>query len=329
MRVPTYLSYSAMSMFEKDVEEFYLRYLSETRPPRLPQERPASIGSAFDAFVKAALFKDLKLPQDDKYELEALLETQVEEHNREWAREEGAYVLECYKAAGQYDTLLRMLEKSIEPPRFEFDVRTEIAGVPFLAKPDCRFVLPGGIHVVHDFKVNGYCGKSATSPTKGYMVCNDGFVAQKQNKSHGQPHKLFQPTDLGSIVIDSGYLEDCSTSWADQLSLYGWALGEQVGDAKVVLSIDQIVAKPVPEGRPLLRVASYRARVRSSYQEHLLKRLTTAWEVITSGHIFRNLSPEESKIRCQLLDEQSRALQSDGSIQDDWFSMVVRPVYRG
>lgn len=340
MRVPTYLSYSSLSLFEKNIEEYYMKHLSETRAPRMPQERPASIGSAFDARVKASLYKELQLGDDPRYTLDALFETQVEEHNRDWAWIESEYVFDSYKIAGQYDTLLDLLRRSIEPPRFEFDVRGPILGVPFLAKPDCRYVLPGPIHVIHDWKVNGYCAKSATSPTKGYMICNDGYRAVKQSKSHATAHKNFKPFRLECVnpcvnvtgnefIIDEGYLEDSSTQWADQLSLYGWSLGEEVGDQKVVLSIDQIVAKPLPEGRPLLRVASFRARVRKSYQEFLAKRLTQAWEVITSGHIFRDLTPEESKIRCEMLDGQAIALQSDGSVESDWFNEVVRPVYRG
>jgi hypothetical protein len=332
IRIPTYLSYSAMALFESDIEEFYLRYLAPTRPPRIPQERPASIGSAFDAYAKSALHKDLGLPQDDKYELDALLTAQVEPHNLDWAREEGAYVFESYKVAGQYDMLLSLLSQSIEPPRFEFTVNAEINGVPFVGKPDCRFVLPGRdgpIHVIHDFKVSGYCGKKTVSPTTGYFVVNDGFRAAKQNKSHGQPHKLYTPLEISpSFVIDSGCLEDRSTSWADQLTLYGWALGEKIGDP-VVLSIDQLVAKPIPGQRPLMRVASYRARVRRSYQEHLAKRLKDAWNVITSGHIFRTLSFEDSNIRCQLLNDQSKSLQVDAATDNDWFSSVVRPKYRG
>lgn len=333
MRIPTYLSYSSLSQFEKDVEEFYLKHLSETRAARLPQERPASVGSAFDAYVKAALYAELNLPQDQRYEFEALFEAQVEPQNRDWARSEGQYVFDCYRQSGMYTTLLNLLRRSIEPPRFEFAVRAEIEGVPFLAKPDCRFVLPGPLHVVHDWKINGYCSKSATSPTKGYMLCCDGFVAAKsakQNKSHGQAHKLFEPIEVTpGYTIDKGYLEDCSTQWADQLSLYGWSLGEKIGDSSVVLSIDQGVAKPMHEGRPRMRFASFRARVRQSYQEFLAKRLRDAWAVISSGHIFRHLSPEDSEIRCQLLDDQAAISHSDGSEQGDWFNQVVRPKYRG
>jgi len=330
MRIPTYLSYSSLSTFEKNSEEFFIKHLAETRAPRVPQERPASVGSAFDAYVKAALHEALfGANNDPKYTFEALFEAQVEAHNRDWAREEGKYVFDCYQRAGQYDTLLELLKKAIEPPQMEFEVRCLILGVPFLAKPDLRFVLEGPLKVVHDWKVNGFCGKSATSPNKGYMICNDGFKADKQNKSHGTAHAQYVPLQLKGMVIDAGYLEDCSTGWADQLSLYGWSKGEAVGDQNVVLSVDQIVAKPVQEGRPLLRVSSYRARVRRSYQEHLAKRLTTAWEVINSGHIFRDLSPEDSADRQSILEQQAISLINDGSDLEKFFAETVRPKYRG
>lgn len=317
-------------MFEKNREEFFLKYLAETRAPRLPQERPASIGSSFDAYVKSSLHEALfGANYDPKYKFQALFEAQVEPQNRDWALEEGRYVFECYKASNMYDDILDLLHKSIEAPRFEFDIKGEVVGVPFLCKPDCRFVLEGPNHIVHDWKVNGYCGKSAKSPEKGYRLCRDGYASYKPSKSHNTAHKQFVPQDVSGLIIDTGYMEDCSTEWADQLSIYGWSLGENVGDQKVVLSVDQIVAKPLVVGRPLLRVASYRARVRESYQEHLAKRVSDCWEVINSGHIFRDLSKEDSQARQDMLESQSIGLQSDGTPLDNFFNECVRPKYRG
>jgi hypothetical protein len=330
LRIPTYISYSSLAQYEKDREEFYRKYLASNRPPRIPQDRPASVGSAFDAYAKsslhAALYGD---GADPEYGFEALFEKQVEAQNRDWAREHGAYVFECYKVAGQYDTLLGLLQESPEPPRFEFEVKADIGGVPFLGKPDCRYKTKGGIPVIHDFKVNGYCSKSATSPTKGYMLCTDGFKATKQNKSHGTAHKLFAPVDLNGYTIDAGYLEDYSTGWADQLSLYGWGLGEKIGDENLVVAIDQIVAKPLPDGNPQLRVASFRARVRDSYQAFLLKRLQQCWETILSGHIFPELTKEENDTRIGLLDASTVALQGHGDDMDKFIGEVVRPKFRG
>ena len=55
MRKPTYLSFSSMTLHEKDQDEFYLKYLCENRPGRLPQTGPMCVGSSFDAYVKSAL----------------------------------------------------------------------------------------------------------------------------------------------------------------------------------------------------------------------------------------------------------------------------------
>jgi len=319
-----------MALWEKDPEEYFLKHLAETRAPKIPQDRPASVGSAFDAYAKSALHEALfGKGADPKYGFEALFEEQVEAHNRDWAKPEGEYVFQCYKQSGAYATLLNLLLKAQGPPRFEFTVKADILGVPFLGKPDCRFVSEGGVHVVHDWKVNGYCSKSATSPTKGYMLCRDGEALKKANKSHNTAHEKFKPLDYHELVIDEGYMEDISTDWADQLSLYGWALGEKIGDQTVVLSIHQVVAKPIPDRRPMLRVSEYRCRVRDSYQHHLAKRLTRAWEHITSGHIIPSLSREDNDNRCRLLEKESVGLQTDGSSTENFFAECVRPKYRG
>jgi len=55
MRALKTLSYSGMSLWESRPDEFYLTRLCERRSPRVPQERPAAAGAAFDAFVKSAL----------------------------------------------------------------------------------------------------------------------------------------------------------------------------------------------------------------------------------------------------------------------------------
>lgn len=340
MRTPSQLSYSAFTLWEKNPEEYYTKYLCDVRAPRIPQERPAAAGSAFDARVKSSLYHALFGNSNPAYSYDALFEAQVEPHNRDWARGEGEYIFECYQYSGMFDRLLELLQRSTEPPRFEFTVDAEILGVPFTGKPDCRFVLPGPVHVVADFKVNGYCSNSATSPTKGYMLCRDGEALTKRckktgqdlpapNKSHNTSHNLYQPLNYHGFEIDAGYMEDISATWADQLSLYGWCLGEQIGDEKVVLMIHQIVAKPIPERRPSLRVSEYRRRVAEQYQRELAGRLVRAWEHISTGHILPELSREENDKRCLELEREAIGLQSDGSSRDDFFSECVRPRYRG
>lgn len=327
------MSYSSFSLAEKDIEEFYLKYLADNRPPRRPQEPPASVGSAFDAYAKHLLHLHLfGAHTDEKYEFQTLFESQVEKQNWDFAITAGKRCFKAYEHTGAFRALLEILETAIEPPRFEFDTSGDLFGVPYLGKPDCHALLPNDINFVHDFKVNGYCSKSATSPNKGYMICRDGYVCPKgkQSRGNGTAHKQYVPMDYKGMTIDTGYLEDCSTGWADQLSLYGWSLGEPVGSPNTILSVDQIVCKPVPAGPPLLRVANFRSRVRKSYQEHLVKRFTGVWEMIQSGYIFRYLSEEESAERMKLLDGQSTAM-SDGAVgpHADFFNEVVRPAFRG
>jgi hypothetical protein len=325
MRIPEYLSYSSLTTFGSNPEEFALKYLSDERPPRIPQEKPAAVGSAFDARVKSELHTMLYgANSDPKYTYEALFEAQVEPQNRDTSGEDGDYVFKCYKECGAYDELAELIRQSPTPPQFEFELRGLIDGVPFLGKPDLKFQLPSTVTVVHDWKVNGYFGKGNTSPCKGYRKCLDGFKDSKPNKSNGQPHKQFVPMDFKGLTIDTGYMEDCSTEWADQLSLYGWLLGEKIGDENVVLSVDQCVAK-FHEPKPLLRFSNYRARVRKSYQEFLRKRLKDCWETILSGHILRNLSKEDSEARIKLISQQASALHEG----DSFFAEMVRPKFRG
>jgi hypothetical protein len=328
MRIPNHLSYSSLALWEKDREEFYLKYLAEHRAPRLPQLKPMAIGAAFDAYVKAALHEQLFGKRaDPQFEFDTIFCTQVEVPHRDWARENGQYVFDSYKHSGAFQRLYDFLAVSVEPPRFEFTVEGKLAGrVPFLGKPDCRFVLDlgqGRIHVIVDWKVRGYCSKNPVSPSKGYMICRDGYTAARQSPSHGKEHSNYLAYDHRGLTINAGYLEGCSREYADQLSIYGWLQGELPGDENVVLGIEEIVAKP---GQPLpyLRVATHRARVRGDYQRSLLDRITSCWDTITSGHIFAQLSREESDELCRTLEDVAVGLQPTGSSLDNWFNQVTR-----
>ncbi len=325
MKSPTQLSYSSFSLWEKNPDEWYLKYASNNRPPRIPQERPAAAGSVFDARVKSSLHADLfGAGADPKYSFEALFEAQVEPQNRDWALDEVDHIFDSYVLSGFYSDLLAQLKAATKPPRFEFTVTATVSGVPFLGKPDCYFIT--SIPCVHDWKLSGYCSKSATSPHKSYMLCRDGYIG-KQSRSHNTEHAEFIPYRHGGTVVNKYPLETSNTAWADQLSLYGWALGEPIG-ADVVMSVHQIVAKP-SEPKPLLRVAGYRARVSSTYQVELAARIKRCWDAITSGHVFLDLDRSVSDARCETLDMTAVGLQSDGSSKEDFFSQITRPKYRG
>jgi hypothetical protein len=333
MHIPEYLSYSALSLLEKSPEDFYAQRLAKNRPPREPQTQPMAVGSAFDAYTKSALHATLfGHGTDPRYEFSAIFEAQVEKHNWDFALRAGKHVFRAYQFCGAYGDLLKELQQSIEPPQFEFTVTREIGGVPFQGKPDCRFVLDlgeGRVHCIYDWKVRGYCSKYGASPTKGYATCLDCFEAKKPSRSHGREHGLYLAKQYKGTTINAGYFETCSADYADQLCLYGWLLGEEPGDESVVLGIEEFVSKFMGEGEPpRLRYARHRALCKGAYQLKLLERVQAAWQRITSGHFFSELTREESDARCALLDDIG--LQAAATTDtEQWFDDVTREtVYR-
>ena len=330
MRIPKSLSYSSMVLWETNPEEFFLRYLAEHAAPRLPQEPPMAVGSSFDARVKSALYAALfGAGSNPKFEFEAIFESQVEEQCRDFARTAGQVVFDAYKLCGAYDELLTLLQKSVEAPRFEFKVDGIIASVPFTGKPDCRFGLELGrglIHCILDWKVRGYCSKYATSPSKGYMLCRDGYKSDKPSRSHNTQHTNYMAYDHRGLTINVGYMEYCNSDYADQLCLYGWLLGEIPGDENLVGMIEEIVAKPATP--PTLRIANHRARIKADYQQKLQGRVVHCWTAITTGDIFPDLTHEENISRCEVLEETALSLGKTAGPYDDWFNAVSRPTLR-
>jgi hypothetical protein len=330
MRKPTYLSHSSLTLWGKDTEEFYIKHLAETRAPRIAQEVYMSVGAGFDAYAKSALHERLfGKGADPQFDFTAIFENQVEPHNRDFALDAGKYIFDCYVLTGAFAELLAMLQKSKEPPRFEFEVRSEIKGVPIVGKPDCRFIHECGVHVILDWKVKGFCSKYGASPSKNYRLCRDGYGPPfKASKSHNTAHKDYVPYDHHGFEINQLYMESGNEEYADQLCMYGWLLGERIGDEEVVCCIDEIVSKYMPEGRPLLRIAQQRARVSNAHQMKVLSRMVECWDAITTGWIFRDLSREENDAKCQHLEQKVIALQSDGSVQENLFAQIARPQFR-
>jgi hypothetical protein len=271
-----------------------------------------SIGSAFDAYVKSALHEACcGKGSDPQFEFEAIFTEQVEEQNRDWAFEAGKFAMQCYQTSGAYNDLLAELLKSEFAPQFEFKVEGEIKGVPLLGKPDCRFIHESGAHVVLDWKVNGFCSKYGASPYKGFAMIRDGWTEGKPSRGVGKPHKMYKPTTHNEVEIGSHYLEETCEDWADQLSIYGWMLGEKVGDENVIVCIDQLACKPNKDGSspwPSVRVANHRCRISEPWQQSLVQRLTKCWAAIQSGYIFDNImTREESDEHCEMLNMRAAA----------------------
>jgi hypothetical protein len=334
MRKSNRISPSALQKFEKDIESYFVTYCADTRTERDPQSKPASVGSSFDAYVKAALIEDLF----DRKELNELFESQVEPQNRDFALAAGRHVMDDYVFSGAYQVLRDLLENAREEPQFEFNAQTTIDGLPIGGKPDCRFVHREGAHVILDWKVNGYCGiKGAVSPKPGYMICRDGAGwGPKGSRSNGTSHKLFELQKFLGLDVSQFFMEQVNETWASQIIMYAWMMGETVGEEKVVLRIEQVAAKPQGKGavagdRPLLRFATHSARASAKYQFDLLDRLKKMWFAIQNDYIFTELSKEENDIKCQLMNDRARSMLSDGTEDGDFFAKCARPpsIYRG
>lgn len=327
MRKPKFLSYSAQACFWKDREEYCLRYLVDKRIPRSPQERPASIGSAFDARAKSFLYQRLVGKNDPQYEFESLFETQVEKQNWDWARDNVDHVFNSYMASGMMDELIELMEKSTVEPRFEFDVFGEVRGVPIMGKPDCVFKI-GDLWFILDWKVSGYCSKKGVSPAKLYRLLKDGWVDGGHTKNHGKPHQGYEMDLDARFGVSTHYMEDCGqagTNWAEQLSLYGWALGMEIGDENVVLMIDQLACRPVTDAKPAIRVANYRSRVRDSFQEYLADRIVECWERIQSPD---TIFDDDSAEKFEQLNGYAETLDYSND-EDKAFNEMTRAEYRG
>jgi len=288
-----------------------------------------AIGSAFDAYVKAALHEAcFGRATDPQFEFNAIFTEQVEEHNRDWALKAGAYAFECYKKSGSYAELLTDLQQSESAPQFEFKIEAEIQGVPLLGKPDCQFTHKLGARIVLDWKVNGFCSRHSTSPYKGYRMVRDGWGPEDGKPSRGanKAHKMYTPMKHHGVEIGSHYLEETCEDWADQLSSYSWMLGSSVGDEDTIVRIDQLVCKPEPQSFPWVRVANHCCRLSAVWQQSLVQRLLNCWATVQSGYIFDSiLSREESDERCEVLDMRAAAHENaeEGGIEA-WVCEIAR-----
>jgi hypothetical protein len=337
MRVPKYLSPSAIGLFFKNRDEYYLKYISPYKPKRLQQTQPMSIGSAFDAYVKAYLAEAVGL-NDPRLGFEELFEVQVESHNRDWAREHGKHVFEQYKFSGSLANLLLELKDSPIEPVFEGKLHKDvnlkegmIEGIPLLGYPDVYYQTSEGGHVIRDWKVNGYCGKSPTSPKKGYLLCRDGWCPQesgvKRSRNHGTQHKDAWPMKYRGMMINANHpLEDVDKTWADQLTIYAWLLGEPIG-GDFIVGIEQLCGtgnggnktKLVP-----IRIAAHSCKVSKPWQLGLVERIDTVWEAVQTGKIFSIDSELNDAEEIARLDKFFEAASKTGDAKDGWFANMNR-----
>jgi hypothetical protein len=324
----THISPSALKTWSEKPDEWYMKYMSFNKPPSIPQTQPMAIGSAFDAYAKSYIIKHLSggnVPVG--YSFEELFEKQVEPHNRDWALIHGKYAFDCYKTSGALADLMLEINGADTAPRFEFEVKgtikTDLGEVKLQGRPDLKFHTKQGAEVVIDWKLNGYQGNSPMSPKPHYNLSRDGWTDGDHSRTHRQSHKdacIF--LEKGIHVNTTAHMENVDKDWATQLCVYAWLMGAPVG-SDFVNGIEQLACSP-GNGKPKIRISSYRMKTKKEYQEDLFQRLCSMYEIINSDHIFRDVSKEESQARCKHLDSVALSLWPTGDAREDWLKASCR-----
>jgi hypothetical protein len=220
------------------------------------------LGSVFDGYVKMYLSRKLFGEAQDwrKYN--------NEERDGEVAPDEvrkaAAFVFSEYIKAGSFNHLLKEMEHSVTPPKFEFELHNDIEGVPLKGYPDLYFTTKDGTLVVYDWKVNGYYGDTTTSPVKGFT------------NHKGTHHKSANLTYKSGIQINTNPIS--KQEWMNQLTIYAWLLGVPVGDENHIIGIDQLVCNP-----PTIRTARHRSFATEPYQRQLHNSLMATWREVNDA----------------------------------------------
>jgi hypothetical protein len=326
------ISPTALHLWESDRERFYLDRLSDTRSPRDGQSPAAAVGSGFDAYVKSALHKAIfGHDGNGEYDRDRLFNEQVDDElNRAFAKRAAAECFKRYQDCGAFAELLVELTSSTKDPRFEFTLIGDVSGVPLVGKPDLYYFRD--CHVLYDWKVMGYCSRSSVSPKKLYRSCRDTWTAEEAKPTRGggqtKPHKNFTEIEYKGHKIGDHWMDEVDAKWADQLCIYGWLMGIPVGCEDFIVGIDQLCCKPADElEHPLIRVAQHRCRISEYFQLALMKRLQEMYTAITTGHIFDDVSREESDARIEILAQMH--MEDPEDHRDDVWALCNERQFRG
>jgi hypothetical protein len=292
-RRPTNLSYSSWALFEKDQEEFFVRYLAGNRAPRLPQENYMSVGSSFDAYVKAALHSPPCLAPATIRTSSSASCSRIRSRS---TTATGRSVLAstsstatCSRVPTTSCSSCSRLRSSHRGSRRRSTPRSTACLSPAsrtfgscrssLTLIRCGWCSTGRSRASAPSMVPARarampCAVMATVPWGQNVTKKD--PGGKPSKSHNTSHANYLDYNHRGLTINAGYMEHCNDEYADQVSLYGWMLGEPPGDEEVVVWIDEIVSKFMGLGQnPLLRVANHRARVSRDHQLKLLGKIKT------------------------------------------------------
>jgi hypothetical protein len=304
IRMPKYLSPTSLGLFYANREDFFMQYMCDPRPKRQPQTDAMAVGSSFDAYVKSYLYQKLIGKGNPAFDFETIFEAQVEPHNRDEALRAGKETFEAYKSHGALADLMLDLNGCVGEPKFETTiegiVEHQVGAVPFLGKPDIFFVTKHGARVIFDWKVNGYYSNTPPSPKPGYIAKLPGR----------DMHKSCILSEINRFRINhNSPMEHVDASWANQTTIYAWLLGEAVGE-KFIVAIDQVCVNKRNTPRTFV-VAQHRTYVSEGHQQALFNSAVQAWMQIQMNHLFENMTLEESKNRCKLLQQSYEASMRD------------------
>lgn len=301
-RVPKYLSPSGLACWEKSPEEYFLRYIApeDVRPERPPQTDPMSVGSAFDALVKADIYKDfygLSKANEEGYLIRDLVNVQCEEHTLPESLVIACELFEQYRETGALADIKAAIRRHTQYPRMEFTVVETIEGVPLLGKPDLHYG-----DIIADWKVSGSVSKRGVSPQQGYQIARDIHGS----RTNGESHKRYEPKQHSTGEEVSGYTMDKTTDyWADQLSTYAWCLGHRVGSEGWVARIEQIACRPCPpkdeSGVIRAKCCTHQTTVSQNHQLQLIERYKRCWWHVSNRHYFPDCDALTSDARANAI----------------------------
>lgn len=298
-RKPKHLSPSSRAVWERDQDEYFYRYIcpKDIRPEKPPQTDPMSVGSAFDALVKAELYEDFygrERTVADGYNRVKLIAEQCEEHTLPDSLVVAIDCFDQYVGCEAYSNLREFIRRSPELPRMEFELVETIGGVPLLGKPDLHFHTAGGCHVITDWKVSGACSSHGVSPQQGYQIA----LAVGGGRGTGKSHKRYEAGVQCGTPVNNVPMNETTDYWAEQLATYAWALGEPVGSNGFIARIEQLACRPCPpkdnSGRLRVKCAVHQSTIDPDYQRELLERYQRCWHHVSTGHYFSELTRSES-----------------------------------
>lgn len=319
-RKPRALSPSALKMFKTRTEEYYRKYITPIKPPPFEQTEPMSVGSAFDASVKAYIREKVDgVPFKETYEY--FFEQGVDPHNRDFARKAGDVCFNLYKETGALASLMLhieradgdiLMEESLSVAFYntargaaaqklpaDRDLWPEAIAAPLAAdesavllvvlngKPDLLFSVDG-IMAILDWKVNGYCSKTRKSPEAGYIACWDpdkGGKPAVHKRAHVQPFDRQVCQVPVNIELDGCLPSD----WDLQTSTYKWLMSGEAPTTQsrpYIKMIDQICGGGNQGGS--MRVARHAYRSVPVNDLRYFADYCDLWQAIADGKVLED-----------------------------------------